>query len=73
MRGKVPNAAIRDRAARLRAIGSSLSRGFHASQVGSVRPGLTLDDGTHVVTDNYLKVRIPPGHQRNERVMVTIT
>ena len=30
-------------------------------------PGLTLEDGTLVVTDNYLKVRIPPGRARNER------
>ena len=34
---------------------------FRASQAGTVRPGLTLEDGTLVVTDNYLKVRIPPG------------
>ena len=32
-------------------------------------PGLTLEDGSLVVTDNYLKVRIPPGMRaRNERV-----
>ena len=34
---------------------------------------LTLEDGTLVVTDNYLKVRIPPGHRRNERVRVRLT
>jgi hypothetical protein len=37
-----------------------------------VRPGLTLEDGTLVVTDNYLKVRIPPGMKRNERVDVLL-
>jgi hypothetical protein len=37
-----------------------------------VRPGLTLEDGSLVVTDNYLKVRIPPGRARNERVSVKI-
>lgn len=37
-----------------------------------MRPGLTLEDGSVVVTDNYLKVRIPPGHARNERVRVRI-
>ena len=42
------------------------------SQVGTVRPGLTLEDGTLVVTDNYLKVRIPAGLERNERVRVRI-
>jgi hypothetical protein len=40
--------------------------------VGSVRPGLTLEDGTLVVTDNFLKVRIPPGLPRNQRVQVRI-
>ena len=46
---------------------------FHASQVGTIRPGLTLEDGTLVVTDNYLKVRIPAGLPRNERVRVRVT
>ena len=27
--------------------------------MGTERPGLTLEDGSLVVTDNYLKVRIP--------------
>jgi hypothetical protein len=40
--------------------------------VGSLRPGLTLEDGTLVVTDNYLKVRVPRGRARNERVAVRI-
>ena len=35
--------------------------------------GLTLEDGSAVVTPNYLKVRIPPGHRRNEWVDVRIT
>jgi hypothetical protein len=37
-----------------------------------VRPGLTLEDGSLVVTDNYLKVRIPHGVARNQRVRVRI-
>jgi hypothetical protein len=53
-------------------LGAELSRRFRARQRGTVRPGLTLEDGTLVVTDNYLKVRIPPGRARNERVSVTI-
>ena len=53
MRGKVHGAVIRERGARLRAIGAELSRRFRESQVGTVRPGLTLEDGTLVVTDNY--------------------
>jgi hypothetical protein len=37
-----------------------------------VRPGLTIEDGTHVVTDNYLKIRIPPGLERNRRIAVRL-
>ncbi len=72
MTAKVPGVTIRERGARLRAIGSELSRRFRARQVGTVRPGLTLEDGTLVVTDNYLKVRIPAGLTRNRRVTVTL-
>jgi len=56
----------------MREIGASLSRRFREAQVGSLRPGLTLEDGTLVVTDNYLKVRVPRGRVRNERVAVRI-
>jgi hypothetical protein len=56
----------------LREIGASLVRRFRESQLGTVRPGLTLEDGTLVVTDNYLKVRVPPGLKRNERVRVRV-
>jgi threonylcarbamoyladenosine tRNA methylthiotransferase MtaB len=69
---RVPAPVIRERGARLREIGASLAGRFREAQVGSVRPGLTLEDGTLVVTDNYLKVRVPPGRGRNERVMVRI-
>ena len=72
MCAKVHGSIVRDRAARLRDIGVALSRRFRESQIGTVRPGLTLDDGTLVVTDNYLKVRIPPGLQRNVRVRVSV-
>ena len=73
MRDKVPGALIRARGAELRQIGAQLTRRFQAAQVGTVRPGLTLEDGTLVVTDNYLKVRIAPGLQRNVRVRVRVT
>ncbi len=72
MHGKVPGPVVRERGARLRGIGAELARRFRRSQQGSVRPGLTLEDGTLVVTDNYLKVRIPPGLPRNARVQVRI-
>ena len=70
--GKVHGAVIRDRGNELRRIGAELSARFRASQTGAVRPGLTLEDGTLVVTDNYIKMRIPPGTPRNTRVRVTI-
>ena len=70
MREKVHGSIVRERATQLRDIGVGLSRRFRESQIGTVRPGLTLEDGTLVVTDNYLKVRIKPGRPRNERVMV---
>jgi threonylcarbamoyladenosine tRNA methylthiotransferase MtaB len=72
MARKVAPGLVRARAARLREIGARLSARFVSSQVGSVRPGLTLDDGTTVLTDNFLKVTIPPGLARNARVHVRI-
>ena len=61
MREKVEGITIRERGRRVREIGSALASRFRQSQVGTARPGLTLEDGSLVVTDNYLKVRIPPG------------
>ena len=61
MSGKVHGAVVRERARVVRDIGQQLTRTFRASQVGTVHRGLTLEDGSLVVTGNYLKVRIPPG------------
>jgi threonylcarbamoyladenosine tRNA methylthiotransferase MtaB len=72
MPGGVAAPVIRERSVRLREIGASLARRFREAQVGTLRPGLTLEDGTLVLTDNYLKVRVPPGCARNERVVVRI-
>jgi len=72
MSGKVPAAIVRERGAQLRRTGAELAARFLASQAGTVRPGLTLEDGTLVVTDNYLKVRIGAGLPRNVRVRVRI-
>jgi threonylcarbamoyladenosine tRNA methylthiotransferase MtaB len=69
---KVPGATIRDRAARLRRIGAGLTAGFRAAQIGTVRPALTLEDGSVVVTDNYLKLKIAAGFPRNARVDVRV-
>ena len=72
-RDKVPGAIVRERARAIRDIGQRLAAAFRASQVGSAHRGLTLEDGSLVVTGNYLKVRIPPGRTRNEWVDVRIT
>jgi threonylcarbamoyladenosine tRNA methylthiotransferase MtaB len=69
---KVDGAAIRARAAEVRAAGRRLHQRFLESQRGSIRRGLTIEDGSMVVTDNYLKVRIPPGRPRNEWIRVQI-
>jgi threonylcarbamoyladenosine tRNA methylthiotransferase MtaB len=73
LRGRVHGSIVRERASILRAIGRELNQRFHHAQHGSVRPGLTIEDGSLVVTDNYLKVRIPAGLARNEWVNVAIT
>jgi threonylcarbamoyladenosine tRNA methylthiotransferase MtaB len=72
MPGKVHGAVVRERARRVREIGARLTRRFRESQLGATQRGLTIEDGSLVVTDNYLKVRIAQGLQRNERVLVRI-
>ena len=62
-----------ERGRAVRSVGASLAAQFRASQVGSIRPGLTIEGGTVAVTDNYLKVRIPEGLPDNQRVRVLIT
>lgn len=70
--GKVDGAVIRQRAREVRDVGGRLSAAFQASQIGTRRRALTVDDGLRAVTDNYLKVGIPPGRQRNEWIDVEI-
>jgi len=72
MTGKVPGTTIRERARRLRGISEQLAARFRASQIGTVQQGLTLEDGSLVVTSNYLKVGIASGRARNEWVNVRI-
>jgi threonylcarbamoyladenosine tRNA methylthiotransferase MtaB len=69
---KVHGSVVRERANRLRKISQQLSTRFRDSQIGTVHRALTLDDGSVAVTGNYLKVRIPPGHVRNEWVDVRV-
>ena len=61
MGDRVPGPVVRERGRRIREMSARLARRFHESQSGTVRRGLTLEDGSAVVTGNYLKVRIPPG------------
>ena len=70
--GRVPGPIVRDRARAVRAAGAELTRRFRQAQVGAVRPGLTLEGGTVVLTDTYLKVAVAPGRDGNERVRVRI-
>jgi hypothetical protein len=56
----------------VREIGRELTRTFHKSQDGRVRSGLTIEDGSLVVTDNYLKLRIGPGRVRNTCLQVRV-
>jgi threonylcarbamoyladenosine tRNA methylthiotransferase MtaB len=72
MSGKVDGAAVRERGRRIRDIAQQLANRFRVSQVGAVRPALTIEDGSSVVTDNYLKLRVPPRRARNEWVRVRI-
>jgi threonylcarbamoyladenosine tRNA methylthiotransferase MtaB len=69
---KVDGNVIRDRARALREIVACQSEQFRRNQVGRAMKALTVDDGTSVVTGNYLKVRIRDSQPRNSWVMVTI-
>jgi threonylcarbamoyladenosine tRNA methylthiotransferase MtaB len=68
----VPGPEIRRRAEQLRALGREKSRQFHERMVGRELPALTIEDGSLALTDNYLKLRIPPGRVRNERIRVRV-
>jgi threonylcarbamoyladenosine tRNA methylthiotransferase MtaB len=69
---KVPGAVVRERGQRIRQIAAHLGQRFRQDQIGSIRPGLTIEDGSLVVTDNYLKLRIEAGLPRNEWVRVRV-
>jgi threonylcarbamoyladenosine tRNA methylthiotransferase MtaB len=70
---KVAVTVIRERARRIRDISSRLNARFTDRQVGQVHRGLSLDDGTVALTGNYLKVKIPAGHARNEWLQIRVT
>jgi threonylcarbamoyladenosine tRNA methylthiotransferase MtaB len=72
MSGKVDGPVVRERGLQLRRMGATLTARFHETQGGTLRSALTIDDGSLAVTDNYLKVRIPRGLERNRRVRVRL-
>jgi hypothetical protein len=72
MSGKVDGITIRERGRVLRSIGQEMASRFRRSQHGTVRRALTVDDGWSAVTDNYLKVKLPLRHERNEWVYARI-
>jgi threonylcarbamoyladenosine tRNA methylthiotransferase MtaB len=69
---RAPGGVVRERARVVREISRTLNDRFHASQAGTVHRALTIEDGSLVVTGNYLKARIPEGFVRNEWVTVRI-
>jgi len=73
MSGKVAGPVVRERGRRVREIGQRLTSRFRDSQIGRIHRALTLEDGSLVVTENYLKLRIPLGRARNEWVRVKVT
>ena len=64
---------VRERARHAREIGARLADRFRDSQVGTTHRALTIEDGSLVVTGNYLKLRIAAGRARNEWVRVRVT
>ncbi|MDP1572608.1 MAG: MiaB/RimO family radical SAM methylthiotransferase [Vicinamibacterales bacterium] len=69
---KVHGATVKARAQRIRVISRRLQDRFRASLVGTTRPALAIEDGGVAVTDNYIRVPLPPGHERNDRVVVVL-
>jgi threonylcarbamoyladenosine tRNA methylthiotransferase MtaB len=73
MGGKVPAPVVRERARLVRTTAARLTDAFRETQLGTLHEGLTIEDGSLVVTGNYLKVKVPPGRFRNEWVTVRVT
>jgi threonylcarbamoyladenosine tRNA methylthiotransferase MtaB len=69
---KVDGNDIRGRGRTIRRIAEQKSEEFRRSQVGRTMKALTVDDGSSVVTGNYLKIRISEPHQRNTWVKVNV-
>lgn len=72
MAEKVAGQIVRERGRQIRAISERLAAHFRDSQVGTTHDALTIEDGSLVVTGNYLKLRIEPGLPRNTWVRVRV-
>jgi threonylcarbamoyladenosine tRNA methylthiotransferase MtaB len=72
MPNKIAGPIVRERGRRIRDIAQRLATAFRGGQIGSTHRALTLEDGSLVVTGNYLKLRIPPGQGRNVWVRVRV-
>jgi threonylcarbamoyladenosine tRNA methylthiotransferase MtaB len=70
--GKVHGTVVKARGQRVREISRVLSDRFRATQSGTIRPALTIDDGSVAVTDNYFRVPAPAGHARNDWIFVSV-
>jgi threonylcarbamoyladenosine tRNA methylthiotransferase MtaB len=69
---KVDGNDIRGRGRTIRRIAEQKSEEFRRSQVGRTMKALTVDDGSSVVTGNYLKIRISEPRPRNTWVAVKV-
>ena len=69
---KVAGPTVRERSGSLRSISRELADRFRNSQRGTIRRGLTIENGQTVVTDNYLKLQVNASLTRNVRVMVRV-
>lgn len=70
--GKVAGPIVRERARQVREISERLGARFRAAMQRTIHRALTIDDGSTVVTGNYLKLRVPAGRARNEWVKVRV-
>lgn len=70
---KVHGTAVRERGRVLRAIGHEMATRFRASQAGTTRRVLTVDDGWSAVSDNYLKIQLGQQHPRNQWIWAPIS
>lgn len=69
---KVPGTIVRERARIVRELGGNLAARFRESQIGTIRPALTIEDGSVAVTDNGQRLRMTVACERNVRILVEL-